>query len=281
MKSPKKRLTLRRKFDSSGHWSDIASGDKVDVKLQPWRSISRATFTVFVALLIPIFAGLGWVLKAQVDSDVNPRNLAERLSKTVYQVYCGDYTGTAFAVDLDLNTGYDTYILSAAHIFEQCEVGDSIQLDGVEGVFKAQLIGKTSTRAYSFGAGALGDVALIGARFSSEKLPVAREIRRGDWAVAMGYPWSQEQYVSVGVVGDQNADEVFVDTPLNEGNSGGPVVNANGQVIGIVSYYPLEANLYEGNPDGIYDRADGIAAIKKLNNLCLLPKTVVPTCPFS
>ncbi len=280
MSSTKKRLTLRRKHDSSGHWADISSGDLVDVRLKPWRSISRLTFTIFVLALIPLFSVLGVILASQMDSEVNPRVLANDLSGSVYEVFCGDYSGTAFALDVDFGTGYETYLVSAAHVFEQCEVGDSIALEGQQGKFTAKLIGKSSTTGYSFGAGGSADVALLGARFASQKLTPSRDVNRGDWAVAMGYPWNQEQYVSFGVVGDQNATEVFVDTPLNEGNSGGPIVNGKGEVIGVVSYYPLESDLYEGNPDGIYDRADGIAAIKKLTNLCVLPANVVPVCPF-
>ena len=280
MRKAKKRLTLRRRFDTSGHWADIAAGDLVDVRMQPWRSISRGTFALLLAALVPIFGVIGFVAYSLLDSDVNPRDLAKGLAKSVYEVYCGDYAGTGFAVDVDFGSGYETYILSAAHVFEQCDVGDEIELSGSNGLFKAELIGKTSSRFYSLGAGAAGDVALLGADFPSEKLAIAQEINRGDWAIAMGYPWDQEQYVSFGVVGDQNAEEVFVDTPLNEGNSGGPVVNGKGQVIGIVSYYPLEADLYDGNPDGIFDRAEGISAIKKVVNVCLLPANVVPTCPF-
>ena len=96
--------------------------------------------------------------------------------------------------------------------------------------------------------------------------------------MAMGYPWNQDQYLSFGIVSDQNATEVFVDTALNEGNSGGPVVNNRGEVLGVVSYGFTQADLFEGNEDGIYDRAEGITAIKKIRNLCSLPRNLIQDC---
>lgn len=280
MSKTKRRLTIRRQTDTNGHWFDIASGETVDARFKPWRSISRRTFGAFLLLGAGLFTLVGWQLSIQIDSEVNPRKLAERLEPSVFEVSCGEWAGTAFALNLQVLDGYQTTLVSASHIFRDCKVGDRVDVRGRDGFYSAVLEARTTSIFYDLNPELTGDIALLGAQFSAPGLEPATEVKKGDWAIAMGYPWSQEQYLSFGVVSDQNATEVFVDTPLNEGNSGGPVVNGRGQVIGVVSYYPTLTDLYSGNPDGLVDRADGISAIKKLSNICLLPANVVLSCPF-
>ncbi|MBN1384914.1 MAG: Do family serine endopeptidase [Elusimicrobia bacterium] len=69
------------------------------------------------------------------------------------------------------------------------------------------------------------------------------KIRVGDWAIAIGSPFGLEQTVTVGVVsakrqnfeveGIRYKDFIQTDASINRGNSGGPLVNIHGQVIGI------------------------------------------------
>lgn len=277
----KRRLTVRRQADTNGHWFDIAAGEVVDARFKHWRSISRRAFTLSILTAVAMFAVVGWLLSIQIDSEVNPRKIAQKLEASVYQVFCGNYTGTAFAIDAEILSGYETTLVSASHLFEDCEVGETIELRGKQGLVSAVLESRSTSVFYNSRPDLVDDVALLGARFSDPGLKFASTISKGDWAIAMGYPWEQEQYLSFGVVSDQNATEIFVDTPLNEGNSGGPVVNGRGEVIGVASYYPVRSNLYEGNTTEIQDRADGISALKKLSNICSLPRNIVRVCPFT
>jgi len=97
------------------------------------------------------------------------------------------------------------------------------------------------------GTDPLSDVAVIQVP-SDEPLPHAeladsREVKIGDWAIAIGSPLGLEQTVSVGVVsavgrytqvtGNAAQDFIQTDAAINQGNSGGPLVNIQGQVIGI------------------------------------------------
>ena len=272
------RLTLRKSEDTNGHWFDISGGDITDSRFKPWRSISRRSFVLWLAAVAGLFAIGGWQLGILASSDVNPRGLVERLESSVYEIYCGEYAGTAFAVDLDVGDAYETILLTTAHVVEDCNVGETIYMEGREGTLSAILIDKTPSSLFDAMPSIEPDLAILGANFGSTTLKIAREINRGDWAVAMGYPWGQDQYLTFGVVSEQNATEVFVDVPLNEGNSGGPVVNRNGEVLGVVSYGRVMADLFEDNDEGTYDRADGISAIKKLRNLCSLPRKLITDC---
>lgn len=85
------------------------------------------------------------------------------------------------------------------------------------------------TKSYKVKAAALGD---------SERLLV------GEWVMAIGNPFGLDHTVTVGVIsakgrsgiGDRRAsyqDFLQTDASINPGNSGGPLVNLNGEVIGI------------------------------------------------
>lgn len=75
------------------------------------------------------------------------------------------------------------------------------------------------------------------------KLGDSRNLRPGQWAIAIGNPYGFEQTVTVGVVGHTGRamrveDRVYksliqTDAAINPGNSGGPLVDIRGNVIGI------------------------------------------------
>ena len=64
--------------------------------------------------------------------------------------------------------------------------------------------------------------------------------RVGDWVIAMGNPLGQGFSVSAGIVSARNRalsgsydDYIQTDAAINRGNSGGPLFNMNGEVIGV------------------------------------------------
>ncbi len=97
------------------------------------------------------------------------------------------------------------------------------------------------------GADALTDVALL--KIKSEKpLPTVefgddRQVRVGDWVVAVGNPFGLSNSVTAGIVSSLGrdigsgpyTDFIQIDAPINRGNSGGPTFDLRGQVIGMNS----------------------------------------------
>jgi serine protease Do len=97
------------------------------------------------------------------------------------------------------------------------------------------------------GADAATDVAVL--RVKSDKpLPTVefgddRQLRVGDWVVAVGNPFGLSNSVTAGIVSSIGrdigsgpyTDFIQIDAPINRGNSGGPTFDLRGQVIGMNS----------------------------------------------
>jgi serine protease Do len=80
-------------------------------------------------------------------------------------------------------------------------------------------------------------------------------IQVGDWVLAIGSPFGQAGTVTAGIVSAKGRDivpgrqfQTFIqtDAAINPGNSGGPLVNLNGEVIGINTAILSETNAYAG-----------------------------------
>lgn len=102
-----------------------------------------------------------------------------------------------------------------------------------------------SLRARAIGSDPDTDIALIKVD-STRALPFAPmgdsdTLRVGEWVVAIGNPLAYEHTVTVGVVSfigrklfDTSLDHyIQTDAAINFGNSGGPLINARGEVVGI------------------------------------------------
>ncbi len=132
----------------------------------------------------------------------------------------------------------DGYILTNRHVVEDAEKIEVRLKDGR--TFKAAIRG----------VDAPADVAVI--KIDAKNLPVARladsdKTRVGEFAIAIGAPFALDYSVTFGHVsakdrsnisaepGNSMTDQSFIQTDanINPGNSGGPLVNIDGEVIGI------------------------------------------------
>ena len=89
----------------------------------------------------------------------------------------------------------------------------------------------------------------------SAKMGNSDSMQVGDWVLAIGSPFGQVGTVTAGIVSAKGRDivqgrqfQVFIqtDAAINPGNSGGPLVNMNGEVIGINTAILSETNAYAG-----------------------------------
>src|ERR1043165_7407670 len=135
--------------------------------------------------------------------------------------------GSGFIID---KSGF---IVTNNHVVEGAK-GIKVKLpDGRE--FDARLIGADSAT----------DTALIKIK-SDKPLPSvefgnARQVRVGDWVVAVGNPFGLSNSVTAGIVSSIGRDVgngpytdfIQIDAPINRGNSGGPTFDIRGKVIGM------------------------------------------------
>jgi serine protease Do len=139
----------------------------------------------------------------------------------------------------------DGYILTNAHV-----------VDGVKEVH-VKLTDRREFTAKVVGTDAKTDVALI--KIDARNLPTvhtgsAKNVQVGQWVVAMGSPFGFENSLTAGVVsaksrslpGDGYVPFIQTDVAVNPGNSGGPLFDLNGNVIGINSQIYSRSGGYMG-----------------------------------
>jgi serine protease Do len=120
-----------------------------------------------------------------------------------------------------------------------------------------KLTDKREFKAKVVGVDKLTDVAVL--RIDAKNLPTVRignpeQARVGEWVVAIGSPFGFENSVTAGIISAKSRtlpDEGYVpfmqtDVAVNPGNSGGPLLNASGEVIGINSQIYSRSGGYQG-----------------------------------
>lgn len=118
-------------------------------------------------------------------------------------------------------------------------------IDGADEI-KIKLHDDTILPAEVIGTDEKTDLALLKADLKGEKVNVAKfgdsdVMRVGDWVIAIGNPFGLGGTVTAGIISarqrDINSgpydDYIQTDASINRGNSGGPMFNMNGEVIGI------------------------------------------------
>lgn len=132
--------------------------------------------------------------------------------------------------------GNKIYILTNNHVVNGA---DEIEVNLNDGrSFTGELVGGDPLR----------DLALVVIE-TREDVPIAKlgdsdEVWVGDWALAIGNPLGFESTVTVGIIsakgrhasGQNFTDYLQTDASINQGNSGGALVNLNGEVIGINTF---------------------------------------------
>jgi len=135
----------------------------------------------------------------------------------------------------------DGYIVTNSHVVRGAS-DIKVRLhdrDGDERDYSAKLVGSDPR----------SELALVkidaGRKLPTLKVGDSKNLKVGEWVMAVGSPFELEQTVTVGVVSAkgrsimgqagrfQIGDIIQTDASINPGNSGGPLVNLHGEVIGV------------------------------------------------
>ncbi|CDF99724.1 Do family serine endopeptidase [Avibacterium paragallinarum] len=143
-----------------------------------------------------------------------------------------NFKGLGSGVIINAEKGY---VLTNNHVIDEADKITVKLQDGRE--FKAKLVG----------ADELSDIALIQLEdpknLTEIKIADSDKLRVGDYTVAVGNPFGLGQTVTSGIVSalgrstgsEKGSYENYIqtDAAVNQGNSGGPLLNLNGELIGI------------------------------------------------
>ncbi len=136
--------------------------------------------------------------------------------------------GSGFVIDPE------GYILTNNHVVE-----------GAESII-VRLNDRSEYKAEVVGTDAATDIALLKVKahgLHALKLGESAKMKPGQWVLAIGAPFNFEHSVTAGIIsamGRSLPRQPYVpfiqtDVPINRGNSGGPLINLDGEVIGINS----------------------------------------------
>jgi len=137
----------------------------------------------------------------------------------------------------------DGYVMTNAHVVEGASEVYVTLTDKRE--FKARIIGVDKRT----------DVALVkieGSNLPSLTIGDSDKVRAGEWVVAIGSPFGLANTVTAGIVSAKARDTgdylplIQTDVAVNPGNSGGPLINMRGEVIGINSQIYSRSGGYMG-----------------------------------
>ena len=128
-------------------------------------------------------------------------------------------------------------VLTNAHVVEKVDDVSVTLADGT--ICDGQVLGTD----------VITDLALVKIKESTyasyAPLGNSEDLEVGDWAIALGTPYGLEKTVTLGIISslhrdinslgfsDKRLDLIQTDAAINPGNSGGPLINSNGEVIGI------------------------------------------------
>ncbi len=164
--------------------------------------------------------------------------------KQQYKQYKAEGGGSGFIISPD------GYILTNEHVVQNAtEIKVYVNIDGQDKEFKGKVVGKDPKT----------DIAVV--KINAKNLPYVKlgdsdRIRIGEFVIAIGSPFGLEQTVTVGIIsalrqrvrveGREYRDFIQTDAAINRGNSGGPLCNLNGEVIGINTAIYAPTGVFSG-----------------------------------
>jgi S1-C subfamily serine protease len=207
-------------------------------------------FATYLAIIAAPFAigafFLTWAPSAQFanedpagDGYVPPRSierLVDRTQESTVTVWCDPKIGkgsqgTAWAIELetDVSKEYPTTLITNHHVIDAC-------IDGA-GVLTINKLFEEKVEAVIVKWDEENDLAVIATKI---KLPVLELSDNspwpGYWMMAVGSADGYEGSVSFGNVLNINRSEVLITNNISPGSSGGPLIDNEGNVIGVTTW---------------------------------------------
>jgi S1-C subfamily serine protease len=248
-----------------GHQSDIDSGTialeggaqsseaavGTGAPVQPSRRMVRKVFkwTSRVVFGLVLAVLLLWNSSMQIQLDeingvdgaaslyrepVDLKGFIDEVSKSIVDIICGDGGGTGFAYELGgMDSGFKTFVVTNYHVVDECIEQDA-ELSITHGGDK-----EVPTKSELYRWDEKNDLALIQI---ADELPTLKDAadfaKPGWWTMAIGNPATESDVLfnatSFGhIVGVEDEYFNYTSAVINRGNSGGPLLNSRGELVGI------------------------------------------------
>ncbi|MEZ4650205.1 MAG: trypsin-like peptidase domain-containing protein [Candidatus Eisenbacteria bacterium] len=186
-------------------------------------SRARAFAFVFLLLLPAV---------ATADRSITPEaQLFQGLRDGVFTVYGDEGHGSGFLIDPS------GLVLTNQHVIANSKY------------VRVQISDELKVRAHVLEADDQGDIAIL--RIHPDRvdgLPVMRLADRtddlafeGERVIAIGSPLNQTRIVTSGIVSKVDGGVILSDVTVNPGNSGGPLINLDGETIGMLTFRDVDA----------------------------------------
>ncbi|MDP1719392.1 MAG: serine protease [Candidatus Nanopelagicaceae bacterium] len=189
-----------------------------------------------------------------ISSPSNPPadlvSLSSSLAKSVVTVLCGNSLGSGWSINADLSaantaSGFKSYIISNHHVISECTTSKDIYV---------VLSDQTKVSAYVYAWDEANDVA--GILTSTSIAPLnwrGATPEQGWWSGIIGSPLGFPGVLTTGIVSSINGSKFTGTTtaPINHGNSGGPVFDRTGRVIGLATAKYIDSEgfgIFHGTP---------------------------------
>ncbi|HUW87388.1 MAG TPA: serine protease [Candidatus Paceibacterota bacterium] len=189
-----------------------------------------------------------------ISSPANPPNdlvaLSSALTKSVVTVLCGNSLGSGWSVNVDLSaanlsSGFKSYIITNHHVISECTTNKDIYI---------VLSDQTKVSAYVYAWDEANDVAGILTMTSIPPLNWRGATpEQGWWSGIIGSPLGFPGVLTTGIVSSVTSAKFTGTTtaPINHGNSGGPVFDRTGRVIGLATAKYIDSEgfgIFHGTP---------------------------------
>jgi serine protease Do len=223
------------------------------------RDTDSDKFVAFLAIIAAPFAIgaflLAWAPATQYSNEdpardgyVQPRSIEQLVDQTqlsTVTIWClpaegRGSQGTAWAIDLATNVSYanPTTLITNHHVIEDC-IGSESK------VYVASIFEKR-VPAIITKWDEVNDIAVIASSLELPALELSENVPwPGYWVMALGSADGYEGSVSFGNVINTNTAELLITNNISQGSSGGPLVDNEGNVVGVISW-GLEAEQYNG-----------------------------------
>jgi S1-C subfamily serine protease len=174
-------------------------------------------------------ASVGEQVQEQADQAFSPKDVTEAAMASVVTVLCGDSLGSGFVIEVaDPPAGYRSAVITNQHVVEECTY------QGGPEVVVAKGDREDVSQLYSWDEN--NDLALV---FTARKLPAletASSPELGDPVVAIGSPYGLDGTVTTGIISNIYPTYFQTDAAIGPGNSGGPLLDRSGDVLGVTTF---------------------------------------------